>query len=115
MTLAIIGGRDYQDQSRVEENFLALRKVFPIDKIVSGAARGADTLGANVARKFGIQLTEFPADWDRFGKKAGFIRNELIVKAADIICAYWNSESKGTAHSLSLAKKMKKTTIIFYY
>lgn len=86
-----------------------------IDEIVSGGAIGADRLGARWAKAQGIKLTEFLPDWERFGKRAGFIRNEDIIKAADAILAFWDGQSRGTANSLSIAKRLKKPTFIIYF
>lgn len=73
--------------------------------IVSGTARGADQLGELFAAKFGYAVERFPADWDRFGKRAGYLRNEQMAKAADCLIAFWDGRSKGTAHMIDLAYK----------
>ena len=88
---------------------------YSFDEIVSGGANGADKLGAKFAKDFDIKLTEFIPDWDKYGKRAGFLRNEQIVQAADEIVAFWDGISKGTGHSLTIAKKLKKTTHIYYF
>jgi len=54
-------------------------------------------------------------DWNKFGKATGFIRNQQIVDACDVVLAFWYGKSKGTEHTISLAKKAKKTTFIVYY
>jgi len=67
------------------------------------------------AREENIKLTEFIPDWDRFGKRAGFMRNEDIIKSADVVLAFWDGVSKGTQNSLSIAKRLKKPTFIIYF
>lgn len=78
--------------------------------IVSGGARGADTLAKKYAQEKQYKYIEFPADWEKDGKAAGFIRNEKMHK---FLCnynfrgciAFWDGKSKGTAHNFSLVKK----------
>lgn len=118
MKLAIIGGRGFSDYSRLASavhSYFTEDGVLRVREIISGGAIGADFLGAQFAREHGIKLTEHLPDWDRYGKRAGFIRNELIVKDADVVLAFWDSLSKGTANSLSIAKRLKKDTVIVYF
>ena len=79
-----------------------------ITMIISGGARGADKMAAEYAVKNGIPYKEFPADWNRHGKSAGYIRNKEIVKNADEVIAFWNGNSKGTAHTIRLAEEAGK-------
>lgn len=119
MKLAIIGGRDFTDYNRlmsaIEDFFPDSGGVSRISEIVSGGARGADSLGARYARECGLKLTEFIPDWDRHGKRAGFIRNQDIIENCDCVLAFWDGKSKGTGNSLSIAKRLKKTTLIVYF
>ena len=122
MKVAVIGGRDFDNWNLLDDTLWGFFRgrgqndgETDITEIISGAARGADSLAAQWAKEQGVKLTEFPADWDRFGKRAGFIRNEDIVKAADFVLAFWTGKSKGTANSLSIAKRLKKPTLIIYY
>lgn len=86
------------------------------DQIVSGMARGADTLAVNFAKTRGVPLIEMPADWDKHGKAAGYIRNieMLELPFVEHVIALWDGKSKGTKHTIDNAFKRKiKTTIIF--
>ena len=80
--------------------------------IISGKARGADALGELFARKYGLKTKEYPAQWDLYGKKAGFIRNETMVNESDIVIIFHDGKSKGTKHDLELCKMKGKT---YYY
>ena len=78
--------------------------------IVSGGANGADSLAERYAQERGLHLKVFPAKWDELGKSAGYIRNEemhaYIASNPNRGCvAFWDGKSKGTAHSIKLAKK----------
>ena len=120
--LAIIGSRDFTDYDKlcktINKYFLQVDfkgdDSYGIDEIISGAARGADLLGAKFAKENGIKLTEFPALWDVYGKSAGFRRNEDIVKSADCVLSFWNKTSRGTQNALNHAKNHNKETIIIY-
>lgn len=130
MKLAIIGSRDFTDQDRADEvfktHFCRWLEFTENDhqthdhfeskasEIVSGGARGADSVGASIAKKWGLKLTEYMPDWEKYGKRAGFVRNEDIIKNADMVLAFWDGESRGTGNSLSIAKRLKKPTLIIY-
>jgi hypothetical protein len=76
----------------------------PIE-IVSGKARGVDTMGEQWARENDIPIKEFPANWKRYGIVAGIIRNEEMGDYADALVAVWDGESKGSKHMIDYAKK----------
>lgn len=99
------GGRDFADygllQAKCDQFFREKRPT----AIISGIARGADTLGTRYARERGIQVLEFPADWERLGRRAGMVRNLQMLDAADAVVAFWDGQSRGTAHTIGEAKK----------
>lgn len=105
--VAVIGSRDFTDYKMLCE---VLDK-YDIREIVSGGARGADSLAARYAKERGIGLTEFIPDWS-VGKYAGHIRNQDIIDYCDIVIAFWDLESKGTKDSISKAKRANKPVII---
>ena len=113
MRLAIIGGRDFSNYDLLNEILTPYKS--RISLIVSGGARGADSLGEKWAIENGFETLIFLADWGKHGKKAGFIRNVDIIKNSDGVIAFWDGKSKGTAHSLSLTKKSKLPTKIIKY
>lgn len=71
--------------------------------IVSGHAKGADTLAEKYANDKGFDLEIYPADWKKFGKSAGFRRNEQMANVADALIAFWDGESHGTKHMIAIA------------
>ncbi len=123
--LAIVGGRDFADYRRLEQlmfdHFYDWDELadpsnqWRVGEVISGGANGADSCASRWAKEHGVKLTEFLPDWDRFGKRAGFLRNEDIIAASDQVVALWNGESKGTQNSISIAKRLKKPTMIVYY
>ena len=92
-----------------------IKKVFPrLDKItskkssieiVSGTARGGDRLGEAWARTNGHEVKKFPADWGKYGRSAGYKRNEQMADYADALIAIWDGKSKGTKHMIDIATK----------
>lgn len=73
--------------------------------VLSGAARGADTLGEEWAIMCGVPLEKYPADWDMFGKRAGYMRNSEMAEKAEALIALWDGKSRGTAHMIEIAKR----------
>jgi hypothetical protein len=78
-------------------------------------ARGADRLGALFAEEYHVPLHKFPADWEAHGKRAGFIRNDAMSKAADGLVAFWDKRSRGTAHMIQTMKKLGKFVHVVNY
>lgn len=111
MKIAIIGSREcgnFNFEQELKNRLL----VFPTDTIISGGARGIDTLAAQYARKRGMKLLEFRPDYATFGRGATFVRNRLIVDMADVVLAYWNGTSRGTKYTIEYAKKKYVPVII---
>jgi len=116
--LIVAGGRDFNSYGAVSEEInhlangeLAERAV----SIVSGMARGADRLAWQFAKREGVQVYEFPADWDTHGKAAGHIRNREMAKFADGLMAFWDGESRGTANMIETMQRMGKPVRVIRY
>jgi hypothetical protein len=99
----IAGSRGITDYSLVEE--AVKESNFCIQEVVSGTARGVDKLGEEYATKNCIPLSKFPADWNKHGKGAGYIRNSQMADYADSLIALWDGKSKGTKHMIDDSKK----------
>lgn len=74
-------------------------------EIVSGCSRGADKAGEHYAQLMHFKLKKFPAMWDKYGKKAGPLRNERMAKYADAVVVFWDGKSRGTRHMMRMAEK----------
>lgn len=74
-------------------------------EIVTGLASGPDTLGKEWAEKEAVQVAQFPADWDRFGKRAGFVRNQDMSWYGTHLIAFWDGESSGTKNMIETATR----------
>ena len=111
MKIAIIGSRECGNIN-FEELLKKHLDVCASDTIITGGARGIDTLAAKYARKHGMKLLEFRPDYTTFGRGATFVRNRLIVDMADVVVAFWNCSSKGTKYTIEYAKKKYVPVII---
>ncbi len=83
--------------------------------IISGGARGADTLGEKYAQDEGFSLEKFPANWNKFGKSAGFRRNEQMAEVADALIAFWDGKSHGTKHMIEIMENKKLLVKVIKY
>jgi len=83
--------------------------------IISGGARGADTLGEKYAQDEGFSLEVFPANWNKFGKSAGFRRNEQMAEVADALIAFWDGKSHGTKHMIEIMENKKLLVRVVNY
>ncbi len=78
---------------------------FDITEVVSGIARGVDRLGEQWAKENNISIKRFPAQWNKYGRSAGYIRNAQMANYSDALIAVWDGKSKGTQHMSNFAKK----------
>lgn len=102
----IAGGRDFNDYELMckKVNRILSNKNTSEIQIISGNARGADKLGEKYAKDNNISLMCFPADWNKYGKRAGYIRNEQMANEANALIAFWDGKSKGTKHMIDIAR-----------
>lgn len=108
MKTAIIGSRTFNDYAFLK----SVCRQYDITAVISGGAIGADSLGEQYAQEMNIPTTIFKPDWDKYGRRAGVIRNKDIIENADIVIAFWDGVSRGTGHSIKLSQKLNKKTII---
>lgn len=104
MKVAIVGSRSISSVD-IGGHLAGLGEV---SAIVSGGARGVDTLAAGYARSHGLELIEFLPDYARYGRRAPLVRNIQIVEAADVVIAFWDGRSRGTAYTIREARKRGK-------
>lgn len=87
-------------------------KKYVLPEIVSGGAYGVDWLGEKYAKKCGFPCKVFPADWNTYGKRAGFLRNQQMAEYADALVAVWDGQSKGTKHMIDTMVKQNKLVYV---
>lgn len=105
--IIVAGSRDFDDYKLLENelNSFLYNRVDDHIVIVSGTARGADKLGERYAKDHMLDIQAYPADWKRYGKSAGYRRNEEMAQNADGCIVFWKNKSRGTMHMINLAKK----------
>ena len=116
--LIVAGGRDFNDTSLLVKELESLVNGELADyevTLVSGMAKGADLMAYNYAVSHGYEVVCFPADWDNLGKRAGFVRNETMARAADGLIAFWDGQSRGTKHMIETMEAMGKDTRVIRY
>lgn len=106
----IVGSRGYTDYASFKAKCDALLADKIDIEIVSGGASGTDAMAERYARERGYSLQIFPADWSRYGKRAGYVRNRemhsyISIHADRGVIAFWDGTSRGTAQSFALARE----------
>ena len=84
-------------------------------KFISGTCRGADVLGEHFAYTYEYEVIRFPADWNTYGKRAGYIRNKEMAENADACICFWDNVSNGTRHMINIAKEKRLPLRIVKY
>jgi len=98
----------------IDDMFTSCEWCGKITEIVSGTARGVDTIGEQLAEKYGLKLTKFPADWDRHGKRAGHLRNGDMAKYTDIAMVFMScGGTAGSKNMIQQMDKLKKPCLVF--
>lgn len=120
LRIIVAGSRQYNNYEEAERKIFEFFRVFNECnkgksfsgiKFISGTARGADSLGERFAEENGYELVRFPADWDKFGKRAGVLRNAEMAKYASVdghkgvLIVFWDGKSRGTEHMINIAKR----------
>lgn len=105
----VIGGcRDFNDYS-IFEPFVdkCLQRLSAEGNIVilSGHCSGVDTMAEKYAKEHDYELEIYPAEWEKYGKKAGPLRNELMVQKSNYVIAFWDEKSRGTKSLIQYAEK----------
>jgi predicted Rossmann fold nucleotide-binding protein DprA/Smf involved in DNA uptake len=109
----VAGSREFTNYELLKETLDSLHLQHTPDiEIVSGGARGADKMGERYAKERGIRVEVFPAQWDTYGKSAGYKRNQQMADHADTLIAFWDGVSKGTKHMIDIAKAKNINVIL---
>jgi len=83
----------------------AMHNAVLTDTVIVGGAKGIDTIGAEWAKSYGLEVQEHLPDWAGLGKRAGYVRNARMVADATHAIIVWDGKSRGTAHTLDLVQK----------
>ena len=116
--LIVAGGREFNDATLMANELTMLRRNELADyevNIVCGNARGADMMGAAYAGYHSLRVIEFPAQWDTFGKSAGYRRNVEMAENAQGLLAFWDGKSRGTKHMIDIATERGLSVRVIHY
>jgi hypothetical protein len=106
--ILICGDRNWNNLALVEETLARWMSHVEVECVIEGEAKGADTQGRIAAARAGIPVLKFPADWLKYGKAAGPIRNRQMLNQGKptVVLAFHNNiaESKGTADMVGIAR-----------
>jgi hypothetical protein len=105
MKIVIAGGRDFTNYSLLKEKCDEIIDFVDVE-IVSGTAKGADSLGERYAKENGYDVKLFPPDWKKFGRKAGPLRNKQMAEYCDMLIAFWDQKSSGTRNMIENAANL---------
>lgn len=109
MKLAVVGSRKWAMPHIITKT---LDDVYP-DEIVTGGAEGADKFAEAWALLHHVPCKVFKPDWNKYGKKAGALRNREIVDYCDFLVAFWDGRSRGTKISIEMAGKANKLLRVY--
>lgn len=114
--LVVAGTREYSNR---DEIFARLDKYHQRCKdagteliIIEGEARGPDLISREWAEVRGVPFRPYPADWDEYGKRAGFIRNEEMAKVGTHVLAFWDGQSNGTNDMIERGLKHQRRVLV---
>ena len=114
----IAGCRDFDDYALLKErcnDYLCEKMETHNVIIVSGHASGADALGERFAEEHGLQCEIHPADWGKYGRSAGPIRNAEMAEVSDALIAFWDGQNPGTRSMIEFAKKKGLQLAVVYF
>ena len=110
MKVIIAGSRTFENYDLLKSTMASCGLV--VDEVVSGCARGADSLGEVWAKENNIPVKKFPANWAKYGKAAGSVRNEEMARYGNVLVAFLVKNSVGTKDMIRVAKRYGIKTII---
>jgi hypothetical protein len=110
MRVLVCGDRDFLDGDRMA----FILNAYPITELIEGEARGADTQARLYAERRRIPLLKFPADWKRYGRMAGPIRNKQMLDEGkpELVIAFLAPHSKGTRDMIDQAERANIPVVV---
>jgi hypothetical protein len=112
MKIIICGGRDFEDYELLKKVMRDILTAYPITAVVQGGARGADYLARKWAQEFNFPYEQYDADWDKYHKAAGLIRNDLMLhdSNAEVVLAF--PGGRGTFDMMQRARRKPGVDLI---
>lgn len=110
--LAIVGSRSFNDYNKLKDEILKNYDINNLTTIISGGAKGTDTLAEQFAKEFNLELIVFKPDYKTYYRSAPLQRNTLIINECESCIAFPTKDSKGTLDSIKKCKKQNKHLIV---
>lgn len=103
LKVLVCGSREWPSYHQIRKRLALLPRG---TTIIHGGARGADKQAGTIARALDFEERVFPADWKRYGKRAGILRNiEMLEAWPDLVIAFILNNSSGSEHTVLEAKR----------
>lgn len=106
MKVIVAGSRNFYNYELLKSECDRILKEVSDIEIVSGTAKGADSLGERYALERGYELTKFPAEWKEYGNMAGPLRNREMAEYADMLICFWDFKSRGSMNMIEVATNL---------
>lgn len=117
MRILVTGSRYWKNYEKIYDVLSWFKDIFGLCVIIEGACRGADTMAANAGKSLGHIIESYPAEWEKYGKSAGHIRNqEMLDKGKPHFVLVFHPDLKkfrGTADMVRRAQKVGLMTMHF--
>jgi predicted Rossmann fold nucleotide-binding protein DprA/Smf involved in DNA uptake len=111
MRVLIAGSRDYPRLDQVRKYVAEMPEDWTV---IHGGARGVDRTAGDAAEARGLGIEEHPADWETYGRTAGFVRNAAMVGRADLVVVFWDGKSRGSWNTIERARQLGKPFVVVF-
>ena len=105
-TLVVAGTRTNTNYALLKRHLRIYKQQIPNLKIVTGCARGTDALARRYAQENNLRLQVYKAEWNKYGRAAGPIRNKEMAATADCALLFWDNKSRGTKSMITELRKI---------
>lgn len=113
LNLGVVGSRTFTDKDLIFAWLDRIqRDLGPFDKILTGDAQGADLIAEAWGKRNNLDVKICYADWTHLGSKASYLRNISIIDGSDFVIAFWDGDSKGTAHAIRVTRMVNKPLLV---
>lgn len=114
MNILVAGSRNFKDKDLVIR-WLSQNLLRGEDVLINGNCKtGVDAWALTFAKNLNYEVRIFDPDWEKFGRAAGPIRNEEMVKVSDKVVCFWDGSSNGTKSTIDYTLKYKKDLEVIF-
>lgn len=110
--IMVCGSRTINDEKLIFSKLDDILIDYPNMVLISGNAKGVDSIGEKWAKSHDIQIELYKPDWQKYGRAAGIIRNKVMVENSDFVVIFWDGVSKGTKSDIDFCKKLNKSFLL---